>query len=78
MKSVYLSFKLIDEAKDFVNVISKMDGDFDLVSGRYIVNAKSILGIFSLDWSKPIRLDIHDDEAFDKLMPHIKDNIVEQ
>ena len=47
--------------KSFVNEITKYDNDFDLVSGRYVIDAKSIMGIFSLDLSKPIDLNIHAD-----------------
>ncbi|MCI8581441.1 MAG: HPr family phosphocarrier protein, partial [Dorea sp.] len=47
----------------FVNEITKFDNDFDLVSGRYVIDAKSIMGIFSLDLSKPIDLNIHASES---------------
>ena len=78
MQSVYLRLDSIDKVKGFVNTIAQMDGDFDLVSARYVVDAKSIMGIFSLDLSKSVRLDIHNDAVIDKLMSHIKDYIVEQ
>ena len=51
----------IDKVKKFVNEINRFDCDFDLVSGRYVIDAKSILGIFSLDLSNPIDLMIHAD-----------------
>ena len=57
------SLNSIDKVKSFVNDISKFDSDFDLVSGRYVIDAKSIMGIFSLDLSKPITLNIHADNA---------------
>ena len=53
----------IDKVKSFVNVLTKFNTDFDLVSGRYVVDAKSIMGIFSLDLSKPIDLNIQADEG---------------
>ena len=53
----------IDKVKSFVNDITKFDYDFDLVSGRYVIDAKSIMGIFSLDLSKPIDLNIHAEDA---------------
>ena len=53
MKTVKISLNSIDKVKAFVNEISKFDCDFDLVSGRYVIDAKSIMGIFSLDLSKP-------------------------
>ena len=49
MKTVKISLNSIDKVKAFVNEISKFDCDFDLVSGRYVIDAKSIMGIFSLD-----------------------------
>ena len=57
MKTVQISLNSIDK----VNEITKYDNDFDLVSGRYVIDAKSIMGIFSLDLSKPIDLNIHAD-----------------
>lgn len=53
----------INDVKDFVNTVSKYDFDVDLVSGRYVVDAKSIMGIFSLDLSKPISVEVHSDNA---------------
>ena len=61
MKTVQISLNSIDKVKSFVNDISKFDFDFDLVSGRYVIDAKSIMGIFSLDLSKPIDLNVHAD-----------------
>ena len=63
MKTVEISLNSIDKVKSFVNDISKFDFDFDLVSGRYVIDAKSIMGIFSLDLSKPITLNIQADDA---------------
>ena len=65
MKTVKISLNSIDKVKAFVNEISKFDCDFDLVSGRYVIDAKSIMGIFSLDLSKPIDLNIHADSNVD-------------
>ena len=62
MKTVQISLNSIDKVKSFVNEISKFDFDFDLISGRYIVDAKSLLGIYSLDLSKPLELLVHTDE----------------
>lgn len=59
MKTVKISLNSIDKVKSFVNDITKYDYDFDLVSGRYVIDAKSIMGIFSLDLSKDIDLYIH-------------------
>ena len=78
MKTVSISLKSIDKVKAFVNDISKYDFDFDLVSGRYVIDAKSIMGIFSLDLSKPINLNVHAegnnlDEVLKVLAPYIID-----
>ena len=78
MKTVSISLNSIDKVKAFVNDISKYDFDFDLVSGRYVIDAKSIMGIFSLDLSKPITLNVHADannleEVLKVLDPYIID-----
>ena len=65
MKTLQISLNSIDKVKSFVNDITKFDCDFDLVSGRYVIDAKSIMGIFSLDLSKPITLNVHADNADD-------------
>jgi phosphotransferase system HPr-like phosphotransfer protein len=59
MKTTQIQIDSIDKVKAFVNEITKFECDFDLISGRYVIDAKSIMGIFSLDISKPIDLDIH-------------------
>ena len=68
MKTVMISLNSIDKVKSFVNDISKFDYDFDLVSGRYVIDAKSIMGIFSLDLSKPIELNIHAADSADDVL----------
>ena len=72
MKTVKISLNSIDKVKVFVNEISKFDCDFDLVSGRYVIDAKSIMGIFSLDLSKPIDLNIHADDNVEEIMEMLK------
>ncbi len=72
MKTVTINLESIDKVKSFVNDITKFDSDFDLVSGRYVIDAKSIMGIFSLDLSKPINLNIHGDEDNAEIMEVIK------
>ena len=72
MKTVTINLGSIDKVKSFVNEITKFDSDFDLVSGRYVIDAKSIMGIFSLDLSKPINLNIHGDEDNAEIMEVIK------
>ena len=68
MKTVQISLNSIDKVKSFVNEITKYDYDFDLVSGRYVIDAKSIMGIFSLDLSRPIDLNIHAEENVDEVL----------
>ena len=60
MVTVKISLNSIDKVKSFVNDLTKFDSDFDLVSGRYVIDAKYIIGIFSLDLYKPIVLNIHE------------------
>lgn len=77
MKTVLISLNSIDKVKAFVNDISKFDNDFDLVSGRYVIDAKSIMGIFSLDLSKPIELNIHSENNADEILAVLAPYIVE-
>ena len=68
MTTVKISLNSIDKVKSFVNDLTKFDTDFDLVSGRYVIDAKSIMGIFSLDLSKPIDLNIHAENNVDEIL----------
>ena len=77
MKTVKISLNSIDKVKSFVNEISQYNYDFDLVSGRYVIDAKSIMGIFSLDLAKPIDLNIHACESdIEEVMEHLKPYLV--
>ena len=77
MKTLKISLNSIDKVKAFVNEISKFDSDFDLVSGRYVIDAKSIMGIFSLDLSKPIDLNIHaENQDADNIIELLKPYLV--
>ena len=77
MKTVHISLNSIDKVKAFVNEITKFDNDFDLVSGRYVIDAKSIMGIFSLDLSKPIELNIHSEKNADEILEVLSPFIVD-
>ena len=78
METVKISLNSIDKVKSFVNEITKFDYDFDLVSGRYVIDAKSIMGIFSLDLSKSIDLNIHaTDAALDEILVTLKPYLVD-
>ena len=70
MKTVQISLNSI------VNDITRFDYDFDLVSGRYVIDAKSIMGIFSLDLSKPIDLNIHAEEDIEEVLSVLKPYII--
>ena len=76
MKTVHISLNSIDKVKAFVNEITKFDNDFDLVSGRYVIDAKSIMGIFSLDLSKPIDLSIHAEDDLDEILETLKPYLI--
>lgn len=73
MTSINISLNSIEKVKSFVNLISRYDGDFDLTSGRYVIDAKSIMGIFSLDLSKPLKLDIHGDTCPEELLSKLQE-----
>lgn len=77
MKTLQVSLNSIGKVKSFVNAIAQFDFDFDLISGRYVIDAKSIMGIFSLDLSKPIELAIHTDENIDEIIEVLKPYIIE-
>ena len=76
MVTVKISLNSIDKVKSFVNDLTKVDSDFDLVSGRYVIDAKSIMGIFSLDLSKPIDLNIHEENNIDDVMKVLESYII--
>ena len=63
MKEAVILLQSIEDVKDFNRTVALYDGDVDLVSGRYVIDTKSIMGIFSLDLSKPINIQIHGDDA---------------
>ena len=76
MTTVNVLLSSINDVKNFVNIVSRYDFDIDLASGRYVVDAKSIMGIFSLDLAKPIKVELHTDDAtaiLADLKPYIKD-----
>ena len=77
MKTVRVCLDSIDKVKGFVNDISRFNTDFDLISGRYVIDAKSIMGIFSLDLSKPIELIIHESDEMDEILKIIQPYIVD-
>ena len=50
----------IDKVKKFINIVDKFENDIDIISGRYLVNAKSIMALFSLELARPLSVIIHD------------------
>ena len=72
MHTIMIKLDSIDRVKEFVRIITAFDNDFDLRSGRYTVDAKSILGIFSLDLSRPIELDIYGKDNLDEVVAALK------
>ena len=78
MKKCLIKLNGIDSVKRFVNILKNADGDFELVSGKYVIDAKSIMGIFSLDLSKPIDLNIHaEGSALDTVLEIIKPYVID-
>lgn len=76
MKSVNISLDTIEKVKNFVTVVSNCPYDMDLTSGRYTIDAKSIMGIFSLDLSSPIQLDIQSDDDASAVLKELAPFIV--
>ena len=76
MKTVKVNINSIDKVKKFVNILTKFNGDFDLISGHYVIDAKSIMGIFSLDLANDLELTIHDSDNIDDVMKAIDEFVV--
>ena len=76
MYETTISLQAINDVKDFVNTVMLFNYDIDLVSGRYAVDAKSIMGIFSLDLSKNLTLNIQKDDNLDAVLAAIDEFIV--
>ena len=75
MKTFTVVLSSINDVKNFVNIVTKYDFEIDLTSGRYVVDAKSIMGIFSLDLPKPIKVEAHSadcDKLLEELAPYIQ------
>lgn len=76
MKTTKIRLSSIEAVRDFVEIVRKYDSEVDLSSGRYVVDAKSIMGIFSLDLLQPITLTAYADDC-DKLFSELKDYIID-
>jgi phosphotransferase system HPr-like phosphotransfer protein len=77
MNSVKIRLSTIADVRDFVNIVSQSDVDVDLASGRYLVDGKSIMGIFSLDLLSPITMTAHTDNA-DELFAALARFVIEE
>ncbi|MGN1422323.1 MAG: HPr family phosphocarrier protein [Oscillospiraceae bacterium] len=75
MTNAIIRINTINDVKEFVSIVSKCEYDVDIISGRYAIDAKSIMGIFSLDLSKELELHVHSDDCQD-FLDEIKDFIV--
>lgn len=76
MNKATIMLATINDVKNFVSEVTQCEYDVDLLSGRYAVDAKSIMGIFSLDLSKEIRLEAHTEDAsefFERIKQYIVD-----
>ena len=76
MKVFYIRLSTIEQVRNFVNIVSKYDYEIDLKSGRYVVDAKSIMGIFSLDFLNKIEVTVHAENC-DELMKELAPMIVD-
>jgi len=76
MKTVKVRLSSIEAVRDFVDAVRKYEAEIDLASGRYVVDAKSIMGIFSLDLMNPITMTIHKDDC-DDIIAELKAYIVD-
>jgi phosphotransferase system HPr-like phosphotransfer protein len=72
MKEFEILLSSINDVKNFVNIVNKYEFDVDLTSGRYVVDAKSIMGIFSLDLSKPIKVSVYEAVGADAFIGELK------
>ena len=76
MKSLNISLSSLDKIKNFVGIVSNLDSEIDLISGRYVVNAKSIMGVLSLDLSKDIQMNIYNEKIFDDAKKILQDFLI--
>lgn len=76
MKNYKIRLNTIDDVRNFVNAVASVECDVDLASGRYVVDAKSIMGIFSLDLANEIDMTVHCDCCIEKVEESLKAYIV--
>ncbi len=78
MREMRIELNTIDKVKRFVSLISTLDGEFDILAGRYVIDAKSILGIFSVDLSKPLTLRIEQEDDWDTVQDTLGEFVCRQ
>lgn len=77
MRSVYIKLTTIEDVYALVRTLLAFDGEVDLESGRYKVDGRSLLGIFSLDLTKPVKLIFHDEKNAEELFSLLSKYVVE-
>ena len=77
MKSIYIKLTTVDDVYTLVKSLLAFDGEVDLVSGRYTVDGRSLLGIFSLDLTKPVELVFHDEKKAPELFELLRNFVVD-
>lgn len=73
MRALELNLNSMEKVRTFFNNITKMKGDYDIEQGRKYIDARSLLGIFTLDLKKPVILQVHDDEQYLSVLNKFKD-----
>ncbi len=76
MKKAKISLNTVEKVREFINVASELDCDLDLVSGRRVIDGKSMMGIFSLDLTKPIEMNINTQEDIDYILKVFENFII--
>ena len=72
MRRCQVLLSSVDLVKDFVRLVNQFPGQISIVSGPYVVDAKSIMGIFSLNLNEPVTVEMKDDvpvELMERLAP---------
>lgn len=79
MRSIIIKLETIEDVKEFVSIMAQFNGYFDLASGRYVVDAKSVMGIFSMDLSKTLELRILEtNEQMEEILAALQSFVVEE
>lgn len=76
-KIKFTDIDVIDDVKEFVKIVSNYSYDIDVISGRYVVDAKSIMGLFSLDLSSDLALMVHSEDC-DTLLAELEKFLIKQ